>query len=172
MGTTTSATTTKSFFIPFVPHEEIIGIEIPGPMPEIQEIASLSGPTSENKTDSADAIAVTLTGTIGLPTVAMDETTTSLQPMVQLGALTEELTTTLETPTSTTTTSTRNIQLITTKSTTKKTTKKSTLGIFFGRKSTKLVKTTTTTTTTSTTTLETPSTSPQVGLLDGIGEIF
>ena len=40
-------------------------------MPEIQEIASLSGPTSENKTDSADAIAVTLTGTIGLPTVAM-----------------------------------------------------------------------------------------------------
>ena len=141
-------------------------------MPEIQEIASLSGPTSENKTDSADAIAVTLTGTIGLPTVAMvsliiliyniiqgphkglvsvvvvggmptttmtfpgqitvlycqDETTTSLQPMVQLGALTEELTTTLETPTSTTTTSTRNIQLNTTKSTTKLTTKKSTLG--------------------------------------------
>ena len=132
--------------------------------------------------------------------------------MVQLGALTEELTTTLESPTSTTTTSTRNIQLITTKSTTKKTTKKSTLGeaqfwkknqytlfnicfeligsvfssyidyfiynwplasgIFFGRKSTKLVKTTTTTTTTSTTTLETPSTSPQVGLLDGIGEIL
>ena len=47
------------------------GIEIPVPRPEIQEIASLSGPTSENKTDSADAIAVTLTGTIGLPTVAM-----------------------------------------------------------------------------------------------------
>ena len=40
-------------------------------MPEIQEIASLSGPTSENKTESSDAIAVTLTGTIGLPTVAM-----------------------------------------------------------------------------------------------------
>ena len=76
------------FFIPFVPHEEIIGlledhwwkpihysynagIEIPVPRPEIQEIASLSGPTSENKTDSSDAIAVTLTGTIGLPTVAM-----------------------------------------------------------------------------------------------------
>ena len=40
-------------------------------MPEIQEIASLSGQTSENKTESSDAIAVTLTGTIGLPTVAM-----------------------------------------------------------------------------------------------------
>ena len=40
-------------------------------MPEIQEIASLSGPTTENKTEAADAIAVTLTGTIGLPTVAM-----------------------------------------------------------------------------------------------------
>ena len=38
-------------------------------MPEIQDIASLSGPTSEN--DSTDAVAVTLTGTIGLPTVAM-----------------------------------------------------------------------------------------------------
>ena len=40
-------------------------------MPEIQEIASLSGPTTENKTEATDAIAVTLTGTIGLPTVAM-----------------------------------------------------------------------------------------------------
>merc|ERR1739842_94768 len=90
---------------------------------------------------------------------------------------TEELTTTLETPTSTTTTSTRNIQLITTMSTTRITTKKSTLGIFFGRKSTKLTKvieakTTTSTTTTATTTLETPSTSPQVGLLDGLGELL
>ena len=47
----------------------IKGIEIPVPMPEIQDIASLSGPTSEN--DSTDAVAVTLTGTIGLPTVAM-----------------------------------------------------------------------------------------------------
>ena len=51
------------------------------------------------------------------------------------------------------------------------------LGIFFGRKSTKLTKvieatTTTSTTTTATTTLETPSTSPQVGLLDGLGELL
>ena len=129
--------------------------------------------------------------------------------MVQLGALTEELTTTLETPTSTTTTSTRNIQLISTKSTTKLTTTKIStlgeeqfwrkkyivpnlmalgyfssfiyyfiynwplaLGIFFGRQSTKLTKRVESTTTTSTTTLETPSTSQQVGLLDGIGEIL
>ena len=48
--------------------------------------------------------------------------------MIQLGSLTEELTTTLDLPTSTTTTSTRNIELVTTLSTTPSTTQKSTLG--------------------------------------------
>ena len=87
-----TTTTTKKFFIAFIPHDEDVGIEIPDPlledgpmvdglqvrmgchdMPRIedtqffifQDISSLSGQ------GQIEAAAVTLTGSIGLPTVPM-----------------------------------------------------------------------------------------------------
>ena len=50
----------------------ITGIEIPGGKPEgVQDITGLSGPSSDNSGAAVEAIAVTLTGSIGLPTVPM-----------------------------------------------------------------------------------------------------
>merc|ERR1719410_2171913 len=125
-------------------------------------LQSLSGPSSDNIAAAVGVEAATLTGSIGLPTVPMDETTTSVQPiMVQLGPLSEaDLATTLDLPTPSTTSNTRDIKFATTimssattpttaASTTTATTKtkKSTLAIFFGKSIPSSTSTTTTVTT-------------------------
>eukprot|EP00090_Calanus_glacialis_P002161 TRINITY_DN11624_c0_g1_i1.p1 TRINITY_DN11624_c0_g1~~TRINITY_DN11624_c0_g1_i1.p1 ORF type:complete len:393 (-),score=82.52 TRINITY_DN11624_c0_g1_i1:161-1339(-) len=152
--TTTTTTSTPGFiFIPFVPHMEDSGIETPAPPPGLLDNIDTVNLASEvvaplNQSVVELAIAVTLTGTIGLPTVPMEEistTTSQPQPVTQLGQISEELPTTTEpievtVTAATTSTTTTIITTLATSSTTPATTRVKT--------STTTVPTTTTETTT------------------------